>query len=237
MIAAFAGAFAVGSAHAGTFTVNTTTDSADPTPCVDQTAGCALRGAVIAANQAGGSSTITLPAGTYTLTLVNPGSSGISTVSNDATVGSIDVNADVTISGAGVGTTEVDGDRDRVFHVVTGHSLSISNLTIAQGADFDCNGGLGVYNSGTLTVTDVRIANNRASCGFGAGIANFGTLTVADSTFDDNFEASSGGGIYNGGAGTAAVTGTTFTQNSTEGFDVGFNVGGGGAIGNRGTMT
>ena len=56
---------------AATYTVDTTTDDASLTGCSDTTdSDCSLRGAVIKVNNGTDSSnTITLPAGTYTLTL------------------------------------------------------------------------------------------------------------------------------------------------------------------------
>src|SRR5262245_25472102 len=74
-----------------------------------------LREAVLAANTSlGVPDTIKLPAGTYTLTLTG--------ASEDATAtGDLDLWDDVTIQGAGAGTTIVDGNAtDRVFDVQAG---------------------------------------------------------------------------------------------------------------------
>ena len=59
---------------AATFVVNTTTDTADAAPgdgaCLDGGGACSLRAAISEANALAGTDTITLPAGTYTITLV-----------------------------------------------------------------------------------------------------------------------------------------------------------------------
>ena len=65
---------ASGVASAASFTVNDTTDAALATPgatsCVSSHGGsCTLRAAVQAADNGGGASTITVPAGTYTITI------------------------------------------------------------------------------------------------------------------------------------------------------------------------
>jgi hypothetical protein len=66
-------------AHAATFTVNSTADAVDAHPgdgvCADASGHCTLRAAVMEANALSGPDTITLPAGTYTLTI--PGISEI----------------------------------------------------------------------------------------------------------------------------------------------------------------
>src|ERR1039457_2976318 len=59
-----------------------------------------LRGAILAANANAGADTITLPAGTYTLTLANSGG-----LNEDACLtGDLDVTDSLTINGAGAAT-------------------------------------------------------------------------------------------------------------------------------------
>src|SRR5690242_8835868 len=67
---------ATGDALAANYTVTTTSDAVDG-GCTAGT--CTLRDAVLAANAAGGSSTITLPAGTYNLTISPTGSDDATT--------------------------------------------------------------------------------------------------------------------------------------------------------------
>src|SRR5437899_12921418 len=89
------------------YNVTTVTDVVNPNDGV-----LSLREAVLAANTSVGvPDTINLPAGTYTLTLTG--------AAEDATAtGDLDLWDDVTIQGAGTGTTIVDGNAtDRVFDV------------------------------------------------------------------------------------------------------------------------
>ena len=73
----------------------------DPSPGPCNAGDCSLREAVLAANAAPGS-TITLPAGTYTLTI--PGSDG---AASNAAIGDLDIFVATTLTGAGASTTFV----------------------------------------------------------------------------------------------------------------------------------
>src|SRR5262249_3184935 len=87
-------------ALAATFTVTKTADTNDGVGNSD----CSLREAISAANATLGADTITLPAGTYQLTLANAGGTN---EDNNAT-GDLDVNDSLTINGAGSGTTIIE---------------------------------------------------------------------------------------------------------------------------------
>lgn len=110
-------------AHAATFTVDSFADALDAIPgdgvCDDGGSKCTLRAAVMETNALPGADTITLPAGTYTLTL------GSQLVIND----------DLTLTGAGPGSTIIQaatasGLADfRVFDITSG-DVSISGVTI-----------------------------------------------------------------------------------------------------------
>src|SRR5207248_8380105 len=74
--------------RAATFTVNTTVDGVDATingTCATASGQCTLRAAIQEANAQRGADTITLPAGTYTLTI--PGRN-----ENAAATGDLDIN-------------------------------------------------------------------------------------------------------------------------------------------------
>jgi hypothetical protein len=104
-------------------------------------------------------------------------------------------------------------------------TLNVSNSTIS--GNLAISGGGGIYNIGTLTVSHSTFKDNSAF--FGGGITNRGgTLTVTDSTFSGNESTSSGGGIENL-AGTVSITGSTFTRNNNDSS--------GGGIDNEGTLT
>ena len=124
-----------------------------------------------------------------------------------------------TITGPRAGVTVNGGGNSRVFLVDPNVTASISGMTITGGyVGIGTNGigesGGGIYNSGTLTVSDSVLSNNSnfissGGGGIGGGIGNGGTLTVIDSAFSNN-SAFNGGGIEN--SGTLTVSGSTFTS-------------------------
>src|SRR5580765_2563162 len=88
-------------AEAATFVVNTTSDTQDAAPgngtCADAGGMCSLRAAITEANALAGADTITVPAGTYTVSLV--------AADEDLNAGGdFDVTSPITINGAGAAT-------------------------------------------------------------------------------------------------------------------------------------
>ncbi len=195
-----------------TIAVNTTADS------LDADGSCSLREAIRAANlntavggcpagSAASADTITVPAGTYTI-------SRIGANEDSAATGDFDMAGNVAIDGAGAGQTILNGaGLDRVLHVLAGVTASITDLTITNGltprVGQDGDHGGGIYNGGTLTVSRSRVTNNAAQSGadgflvwnddglivsetpggnggHGGGIYNHGTLTLTDSTVGNN---------------------------------------------------
>ena len=181
-LAALAGA---GTANAASLTVTTTADSSDGA-CTASL--CSLRDAVAAADSAGGSSTITLPAGSYRLTSEPSGTA------DDPTTGDLDVDndANVTINGSGAASTTVDANLvDRAFTVQDGAGLSLSGLTISSGpetsAGSECSlcGG-GIWSEGALGLSNVTVTSSDGNLAGGAifsGEDPTSTLSVTGSTF------------------------------------------------------
>ncbi|MCQ3936571.1 MAG: hypothetical protein DPW18_05935 [Chloroflexi bacterium] len=131
----------------------------------------------------------------------------------------------LTIDGSGQSITISGNNSVRVMSVNNSATLTLQNLTIANGNMGSGFGG-GVFNNGgTLTVTNSTFSNNSALNG--GGISNFGTLTVTNGTFSGNSAGDNGGGIFN--RGTLTVTDSTFSGNS----NVNYN---GGGIANEGTL-
>jgi len=91
------------------------------------------------------------------------------------------ISRNVTIDGAGHAITISGNNAVRVFYVNTGVTFNLSNLTVANGKVSSGNGG-GIYNTGTLNVTNSTFSDNSAG-GSGGGIFNTGTLNVSNSTF------------------------------------------------------
>ncbi len=134
------------------------------------------------------------------------------------------LDKNLTIDGSGQMVTISGGNLVRVFDVNSGVTVTLDNLTLADGWVSGDSGG-GIDNQGNLTITNSTISGNTANTGDGGGIVNNGSgiLTVANSTFSGN-TADNGGGLMN--IGTATVTNSTFSGNTANG----------GGINNSGTL-
>ncbi len=153
---------------AATFAVNDTTDAVDSTPgdgiCETATGNgiCTLRAAVMEANAWAGADDITVPEGTFTLTILgvdetwaaNPAYPDTSpdpyivSVTANAAEGDLDISDSLTIKGAGAGLTIITwaasdvsnadiADGDRIFHVqatTANVTVAISDLTLTNGS-------------------------------------------------------------------------------------------------------
>ncbi len=248
-------------ADAAPIAVTTTTDE------LNADGDCSLREAIRAANtnvavdacaagQNAETDTITVPAGTYTLTVAG--------FDNDSAVGDLDLRDntavdDLVINGAGAATTIIQacaveqlaadcpagqGIADRVLELFDAH-VAISGVTIRHGlapAQNRARYGSGIWirrlnTPPALTLTDVVITKNGdttasgAGAGdvnsYGGGIANWnGALTFTRVTISDN-QALFGGGISNSfDTSVIAMTDSTVSGNTARG-------GGGGGIFNE----
>jgi hypothetical protein len=113
------------------------------------------------------------------------------------------------ISGPGSGLLRVSGaDEVTVFEIDGGVAASISRVTIAGGSAID--GGGGVINRGTLTLTGDSIEDNSAS--YGAGLLNAAKATLVGCDVTSNRAGGSGGGMSN--SGQATLSGCNFSSNS-----------------------
>jgi CSLREA domain-containing protein len=254
------------SSRAGTFIVTSVADPGDGTCTAAEIGdGCTLREAINAANAVAGADTIdaTGVSGTIGLTTALP-----------------DLSSDITILGPGPTVLRVSRSataRFRIFTILSSVTANISGVTItggwtADGMDGTQVGGPGeagggIFNSGTLTLTDCTISGNLTGKGgagsygpggSGGGIYNDGTLTIIASTVSSNRSGNGGpgrpggGGGFRGGPGglgagiysrgTATLINTTVSGNrSGDGgpasFDQSGGPGPGGGIGNSGTLT
>ncbi|MGL6297680.1 MAG: hypothetical protein ACRC1M_00775 [Methanobacteriaceae archaeon] len=141
-------------------------------------------------------------------------------------------NKNITIIGAGVNKTIINGSNtNRLFNVDTGSSLTLINLTIANGNSLFHGGA--TYNTGNLTIIGSSFINSYAYNNGGAIYNYGGNLTVIDSTFMNNTARSGydfkigGGAIYND-YGNLTVIGSSFINNNA------ILAGQGGAIYNEG---
>jgi hypothetical protein len=148
------------------------------------------------------------------------------------------LSKDLTIDGSGQTVTISGGDTVGVMLVNIGYSLTLNNLTIANGHAINNPGG-GIFNNGgTVTITNSTFSDNRSTGNNSAGGAfynNGGTLSIANSTFSANSTDSivGGGAIYQR-SGTVTIINSTFFGNSATGADAN---GGGVKNGGGGTLT
>ena len=202
------------------FTVTKTADTNDGVCNAD----CSLREAISAANAVGGANTVSVPAGTYTLTIANAG--GINEDSN--ATGDLDINSNVTLVGAGsantiiqAGTNATNGI-DKVMAVnpfcLSTFNVSISGVTIRFGRNATpinlttfahTGGGLDVCGVGaqTFTMTNVVVDQNTATLAYGGGVnmdsivPTTGIFSIINSTISNNRTMAAPGGFITTGGG------------------------------------
>ena len=185
-------------------------------------ADCSLREAIAIALSG---ESIGIPPGIYTLTLGTE----------------LTIDKDLTLIGAGSGYTIVEAAilsadaTSRVFNI-TASAVALSGLAVQNG-NFSGNGA-GMFNSGTLTLTDIKVSENKGNFGggiyslggtvaltnstvsnntaeFGGGILHSnGSVILTDSTISDNTASGDGGGIFNNVGGTLTLTNSTITGNT-----------------------
>jgi len=179
----------------------------DSNQCTSPAAACKTIGHAISHSISGDS--IAVAAGTYKQNLT--------------------IGFNLTIVGANARTTFLDGGHAGstvTISSATAH-VNLAELTIRNGYGRS-NGGGGIYNRGTLSITNVTVSGNTsddivaASAGLGGGIYNSGTLAVVQTTVSGNTVTRArmgavpyGGGVYN----TGKLTITNSTIASNQAFD------------------
>jgi Ca2+-binding RTX toxin-like protein len=187
------------------FIINSFTDTVDENINdginADRNGVSTLRVTIMQANNRVGEDTIILSPGTYTLTLTGRDEDGAAT-------GDLDITDTLNIIGSGTDQTFIDAARiDRIFHVLPGVSLNLSNLTLLNGNASTTDNGGAILNQGTVTLRNVQVLNSSAARGGGVFNDVTGTLTVIDSVFRGNTAFVQGGALFN--TGTLDVTGTS----------------------------
>ena len=219
-----------------TFVVNTTNDTADAAAgdgvCLDGAGACSLRAAISEANALAGPDIITLPAGTYTATLV--------AANEDVNAGGdFDITSAITINGAGSGTTIIQANAapntatEKVIHIVTASApaVAINDVTIRHGNSTvnTVGGGVRLTAAGAVVnLTNVVITLNRVNVAgncFAGGLGiTAGTITLTNCTVSNNSAISTvttgngfAGGIYNQ-QGTLNLVNSVVTGNNASSF-------------------
>ncbi len=205
----------VPSAPTATFTVDRADDVAAANGCTAAANDCSLRGAITRANLTGGADVVSVPAGTYTLTIANPGAPGTNNNEDNNATGDLDILDSITITGAGQGSTIIQAGTntsngiDKVFAsnpiCTSTVNTSISGLTARFGRnmqpfnapDFSFTGGgldwCNTGSNGMLTVTNATFDQNTVVNGFGGGInlspdpgITSGQVTLTGATLSNN---------------------------------------------------
>jgi CSLREA domain-containing protein len=182
---------------------------------------CSLREAVLAANTdaASGVSPGECPAGSgadtiefapslpapavFNLTVIGPGE-------DNALSGDLDLSGDLTIVGAGLSATIVDGgSADRVFQILAGANVTLSGVAVRNGNPGSgvSGGGIAVDGTARLTLNDSAVMNNTGLTGGGVYVQ--GLLTLNNSAVENN----QGGGVLND-AGLLLFTNVDIINNS-----------------------
>lgn len=151
-----------------------------------------LIGAITTANTNGQTNTITLAAGTYTLTAVN-------NITVDGANGLPSITSQLTITGEKTAPTVIErsvvAPDFRLFHIAEGGTLVLDGLTLKDGSG-------AIANNGIVTLANSLLAGNIH--GLGAGIGNNNTIAIVNTTL------SKGDGISNDGT-------VTFTNSTLSG--------------------
>lgn len=227
------------------FVVNSTGDTVDASlgngVCADAANVCTLRAAVMEANALAGADTISLPAGTFTLS--RSGSD------DNASNGDLDVTGPLTLNGNSqvgtiiqAGTTNSNGiDKIFSFNPVgasAGFAVTLTNLTLRFGRNpetyannngfggcLDFDAGTNAATPGSLTISNVLVTDCSTTDADGGGMAlflnkggtiNFTNVTVQNNRAGTNSNATSGlgGGIFWGTTDTGNTVNVTI-RNST----------------------
>lgn len=236
----------VQSTYAATIIVNNTADNLTASDGF-----CTLREAISNANSdsdttggdcvaGSGADIITLPSGTYTLSLAGR-------LENANATGDLDITSSLTINGGGARTTIIDAnDIDRVLDVQASTTVVINDVTIQNGNANQTGGdgspgtsgedGGGIRANGgsiSLTINDSRLTSNNAYDDGGGLSTNTSTTTatINRSLFDNNSAVGSSndnGGALNAWPGGNIIVNNTTISNNTSGN------GGAGAIFSQG---
>jgi len=174
---------------------------------------CALRGAIIKANNHTGADTIRLAAHTYTLTIAGTSEDACQT-------GDLDILGTLTIEGKGPERTVIDAAGiDRVLHMLAaGQQLTVRGVTLTGGYVFG-SAGAGVYAPvGSVRLDTCMLTGNEIQVGIG-GVAVYSTSSapgdwteIFDSWITGNTAGTDAASILV--VRTARIDGTTVSGNT-----------------------
>lgn len=193
---------------AATITVN---DADDNT--VSGNGACSLREALNNLNAGSDTTTGDCSAGTAS------GDTVVFTLGLPATIvlslGQLDIEKDVIISGPGVDSLSIKGAGTRIFKIVAS-TVTMSDLAIERGRakEVNDNNGGGIAASGDSAVTLTNCVFRGNSAANGGAISTDGSLTLTNCTFSRNKASVEGGAIFlDDSGGVFNATFATFSRN------------------------
>ncbi len=141
---------------------------------------CSLRAAIMEANASAGPDFILVPNGEYILSQIGE--------EDFAANGDLDITDEVSLINASSGFTINANGIDRVFHVLAGGVLNLTNATLTNGiantaTTFE-GGAVRVEAGGGLTTDHVTFVNNLANRG--GAVFNDGSVVIENSYFRHN---------------------------------------------------
>ena len=180
------------------------------TDAFDNVTICTLRAAIETANLDPDVATIT-----FNIPTTDPGYNAQThrwTINLDSPLPNLSTPMNITGPGAKKITIQraIDASAFSIFFIPDGITVTLSGLTISNGATASGSAGGGINNHGITTVSGCVISGN--SAGGGGGISNFmGPLTITNCTISGN-SASRGGGLDI--FGQVTITNSVITNNA-----------------------
>src|SRR3954454_23716035 len=180
---------------AATIVVNTGTDHAvGAGECSGAANDCSLRQAI---DKAASGDTVQIPSSVPT---------------NNVTLGQIVIAKNLAITGAGSGTTTIDGHlASGLFNTTGQRTVSLTGITFARG--FNQQGSVVQYDGGQITVDDARFVNTTSGGSNAPGGGVFygapttpTTISISNSLFSSN--AVGGGGTSGTALGLVSASGS-----------------------------
>lgn len=147
----------------------------------------------------------------------------------------LEIEKDLTLTGAGDGQTILDGEKSVPVLLIGGNrTVTVEKLTITRGFASGEGRGGGIVNSGHVTLQRMTVSHCEADKGGGISLFAGATLTMnVASVVERNTARSDGGGIINDG--TITMNEGSFVQNNTSNTMV--SGGGGGIMSQVGKLT
>lgn len=161
------------------------------------------------------------------------------------------IDKSLTLEGLGASHLTIDGNHTSQIFIVSAGDLSISGLTLANGATPGNGGAINYESTGSLSIGDSAFTGNTAGGSGSTGGPHGGaiyvlyhsaSLTISGSTFTDNSAGgdgnsndfsgrSRGGAIEYDGEGSVTITDSAFTGNTAggdggDGYQSGYGHGG-----------